>query len=351
MRGYAMRHIGSAGWIEKSIPGYGPNDALLKPLVLSPCTTDIHTVWDGALGERTDMVLGHECCAEVVEVGAMVKDFRPGDTVVVPAVTPDWGSVEAQRGRSSHSGGLLNGWKYSNTTDGVFSEFFACNDADANLASVPEGISLEEAVLLSDMIPPGFDSVELADVQFGDTVLVIGIGPVGLMAIAAALLRGAARVIAVGTRDAAALAARGYGASDIVDYTLGPVDEQVLALTGGSGVDRVCICGGDGDVMAVAVRSVKPGGRIASIAALNMHDTIAIPSVDWGFGMSNKQIVGTAMVGGRARTEQLGALLSAGRLDVKPLITHRFQGWDGLEASIALARNKPSDLIKSVVTL
>jgi threonine dehydrogenase-like Zn-dependent dehydrogenase len=351
MRAFAMHHIGSAGWMEKPVPVAGPRDAVLKPLTAAPCTTDIHTVWDGALGERHDMVLGHECCAEVVEVGSMVKDFAVGDVVVVPAVTPDWSSLEAQAGHSSHSGGILNGWKYSNSADGVFSEYFVCNDADGNLAHAPEGVSLEEATMLADMIPPGFQTVELADVQFGDTVLVIGIGPVGLMAIAAAYLRGAARVIAVGSRTAPAAAARGYGATDIIDYHDGPFEEQVLALTAGKGVDRVCICGGDGSVFGAALRSVKAGGRVASIVALNGADTVSLPAADWGFGMGDKQVVGSAMVGGRLRTEKLGALLSSGRLNVKPLLTHRFQGWEGLEDCIALARNKPDDLIKGIVTL
>ena len=351
MRGYAMLKIGETGWIEKPVPVCGPMDAILKPTILAPCTTDVKTVWKGALGERHHMILGHESCAEVVEVGSLVKDFKPGDQVVVPAVTPNWSSLEAQGGSSSHSGGMLNAWKYSNTEDGMFSEYFACTDADGNLALIPEGVAPEEAVMLSDMVPPGFQSVELADVQFGDTVLVIGIGPVGLMAVAASLLRGAARVIVVGSRPASIAAAKAYGATEFINYKDGAVEDQLLKLTGGKGVDRVCVCGGDGENFTAAVRSLKPGGKIGSVISMDLHDTVKIPSPEWGFGMGDKQIVGGAMIGGRLRLEKLGALLSAGRLDVKPLITHRFHGWEGLEESILLARNKPADLIKSVVTL
>ena len=173
MKGYAMLKIGESGWIEKPKPEFGPLDAICKPLAVAICTSDVHTLWEGAIGERHNMILGHECCAEVVEVGSLVKDFKPGDRVLVPAITPDWNSLEAQAGYSMHSGGMLAGWKFSNFKDGVFSEYFHVNDADGNLALLPENITPVDACMLSDMVPTGFHGVELADVQFGDSVLVI----------------------------------------------------------------------------------------------------------------------------------------------------------------------------------
>ena len=131
----------------------------------------------------------------------------------MPAITPDWSSLEAQAGFAMHSGGMLAGWKFSNIKNGVFSEFFHVNDADGNLAHLPEGMDITEACMLSDMVPTGFHGAELADVQFGDTVRGVGIGPVGLMAVAGAALRGAARILAVGTRPVCVEAARKYGAT------------------------------------------------------------------------------------------------------------------------------------------
>ena len=203
-----MLGIGKTGWIEKEIPNCGPLDAIVKPIAVSPCTSDIHTVWEGAIGERTDMILGHEAVGEVVEVGSLVQDFAPGDRVIVPAITPDWGSPEAQAGYSMHSGGMLAGWKFSNFKDGVFAEYFHVNEADANLALLPDSLDPAAAVMLSDMVPTGFHGVELADVQFGDSVCVIGIGPVGLMSVAAAALRGAGRVFAVGSPPTASKSQR-----------------------------------------------------------------------------------------------------------------------------------------------
>ena len=228
MKGFAMLGIGKVGWIEKEAPACGPLDALVKPLAVSPCTSDIHTVWEGAIGDRHDMILGHEAVGEVVEVGALVKDFKPGDQVIVPAITPDWGSLEAQAGYSMHSGGMLAGWKFSNFKDGVFGELFHVNEADANLAHLPEGVDMAAAVMLSDMVPTGFHGVELADVQFGDDVCVIGIGPVGLMAVAGAALRGAANLYAVGSRPNCVALAKEYGATEVLNYRDGDIVEQIL---------------------------------------------------------------------------------------------------------------------------
>ena len=227
MKGYAMLKLGETGWIEKDVPACGPLDAICKPLALAPCTSDVHTVWEGAIGDRHDMILGHEGCGEVVEVGSLVKDFKPGDKVLVPAITPDWNSREAQGGYSMHSGGMLAGWKFSNFKDGVFGEYFHVNDADGNLALIPDGIKIEHAPMLSDMVPTGFHGVELADVQFGDSVLVIGIGPVGLMAVAGSALHGASHIYAVGTRPKCVDAAKFYGATDIISYKEGPIHQPV----------------------------------------------------------------------------------------------------------------------------
>ena len=239
MKGFAMLGIGKTGWIEKDVPACGPLDAIVRPIAVSPCTSDIHTVWEGAIGERTDMILGHEAVGEIVEVGSLVKDLKVGDRVIVPAITPDWGSLEAQAGYSMHSGGMLSGWKFSNFKDGVFGEYFHVNEADANLAILPDSLDPASAVMLSDMVPTGFHGVELADVQFGDSVCVVGIGPVGLMAVAGAALRGASRLYAVGSRPNCVEAARFYGATDIINYRDGDIVAQIMEKTHGRGVDRV----------------------------------------------------------------------------------------------------------------
>ena len=351
MKGYAMLGIGRTGWIEKEVPVCGPNDALVRPIAVSPCTSDIHTVWEGAIGVRCDMILGHEAVGEVVETGSLVRDFKPGDRVIVPAITPDWSSVEAQAGYAMHSGGMLAGWKFSNIKDGVFAEYFHVNDADGNLAHLPDGLDPACAVMLSDMVPTGFHSAELAGVQYGDSVCVIGIGPVGLMAVAAAQLKGAARLFAVGSRPNCVAAARHHGATDIVSYRSGSISAQILEATSGRGVDRVIVAGGDNDTFLEAVQMLRPGGCIGNVNYLGSGEFVRIPRSEWGCGMGHKTITGGLMPGGRLRMEKLAALLQYGRLDTAPLLTHRLSGFESLETALLLMKDKPKELIKPVVLL
>lgn len=351
MKGFAMLRIGQTGWIEKDAPACGPLDAICKPIALAPCTSDVHTVWSGAIGERHNMILGHEAVGEVVEVGKLVKDFKVGDKVLVSAITPDWNSKAAQEGYSMHSGGMLSGWKFSNFKDGVFGEFFHVNDADGNLAHLPEGMDLGAACMVSDMVPTGFHGAELADIQFGDNVAVIGIGPVGLMSVAAAAIRGAAEIYAVGSRPNCANLAREFGATDIINYREGDIVEQILEKTHGQGVDKIIVAGGDNDTFDQAIRMLKPGGIIGNVNYLGEGDYVKIPRVEWGCGMGHKTIRGGLMPGGRVRSEKLARLIVANRIHPEKLITHTFQGLEGVEPALMMMKDKPRDLIKPLVLL
>lgn len=351
MKGFAMLGIGKTGWINKEKPACGPMDAICRPIALAPCTSDVHTVWAGALGDRHDMILGHEAVGEVVEVGSMVHDFKAGDKVIVPAITPDWNSLEAQGGFQMHSGGMLAGWKFSNFKDGVFGELFHVNDADGNLAHLPEGMDMADACMLSDMVPTGFHGVELADIQFGDTVVVVGIGPVGLMAVAGAAHRGASKLFAVGSRTNCVNLAKEFGATDIINYREGDIVDQIMKKTDGKGVDKVVIAGGTVDTFAQAVKMLKPGGRIGNVNYLGEGDFVSIPRVEWGCGMSHKIIAGGLMPGGRLRMEKLASLVMTGRIKPGKLVTHRFEGLESVEPALMLMKDKPKDLIKPLVTI
>jgi threonine dehydrogenase-like Zn-dependent dehydrogenase len=346
-----MLAIGKIGWIEKDKPKAGPYDAIVRPLAVAPCTSDIHTVFEGAIGERHDMILGHEAVGEIVEVGEEVKDFVPGNRVLVPAITPDWRTMDVQRGFPQHSGGPLAGWKYSNIKDGVFGEFFHVNDADMNLAKLPKDIPLESAVMLSDMATTGIHGAELADIKIGDTVVVFGIGPVGLMAVAGARLRGASRIIVTGTRPKCIEVSKLYGATDVVNYKVAPIEKQILDMTNGAGVDAAIISGGNAETLASAVKITKPGGTIANVNYFGEGDILPIPRLDWGCGMAHKTIRGGLCPGGRLRMEKLIDLVQYGRLDPGKLVTHVFKGFDHIQEALMLMKDKPRDLIKPVVLI
>ena len=120
---------------------------------------------------------------------------------------------------------------------------------------------------------------------------------------------------------------------------------------GGKPVDKVIIAGGDNDTFGQAVDMVKPGGIVSNVNYLGKGDYIKIPRVSWGLGMGHKRIVGGLMPGGRKNMEFLARLMQYGRLDVSPMLTHKFHSFDDIEKALMLMRNRPKDLIKPIVVL
>ena len=362
IKGFAMLGIGSVDVIEKDYLEEvttgkrlecGPLDAIVKPIAVAPCTSDLHTCYEGGIGDRKNMFLGHEAVGEIIEVGEHVYDFKVGDKVIVPAITPDWNSINAQRGFAQHSGGPLSGWKFSNFKDGVFAEKFHVNDADGNLALLPNNVDPVDAVMLCDMVTTGFHCAESADIKIGETVAVIGLGPVGLMACAGANLMGASEIYAVDCIDFRyEVAHKHYGATHFVNFKKGKFQDQINELTNGRGVDKILIAAGTVQTIGDACECLINGGIISNINYLGTGDTITIPRLAWDVGMGHKTITGGLTPGGRYELEKLARLLQTNKLNVKPLITHRLKGnFETVAQSLALMKNKPEGLIKPAVEL
>lgn len=348
MRGFGMVKPGKTGWLTKEVPVCGPLDAILRPRVVAPCTSDIHTMHGGA-GEKESLILGHEAIGEVVSVGSLVQYFHPGDIVLVPSCTPDWLSLGVQNPKSNeHDHGIMGSFKFLSEKEGVCAEYFHVNHADANLTLLPDDVLPEAALMCVDMMTTGFLGVELADVCFGDSVVVIGIGPVGLMAVAGAALRGAGQIIAIGTRPTCIQVAREYGANHILSYKDGDLVKQVRALTGG-GADRVIIAGGTKETFTQAVRMAGPMGTIANVNFFDIEDVLTLPALSWNLGMSNKDIRSGFSPGGALRMQKLLALIRNRRIDPTKLITHRFYGFSHIDEAFHLMETKPAELIKPVV--
>lgn len=199
MKALVLKGKGNIAYIEKERPTLAAaHGALLKPLLVSPCTSDVHTIWQGS-PKRPDLTLGHEVIARVEEVGAEVTDFHVGDVVAVSAITPDWSQPDVEE-NYAHAGHNFSAHMLGNTIDGAFQELFYLPYADRNLAHIPDGLTLEDALMCVDVLQTGFTAVEEAGVKPGDTVVVMGIGAIGLAAILGAKLAGARTIYAVGSR-------------------------------------------------------------------------------------------------------------------------------------------------------
>ncbi len=345
MKGYGIvKEFEKFGLIEAEVPQCGPLDAIAEPVVLAACSSDPHQVHAGL---PAGMILGHEVVARLVEVGAMVTDFKAGDIVCVGAVTADWYKKEAQDNIHQHSGGQNYGMNWCCFENGTFAQYFRIRQVDMNAALIPEGLTYEHALMTSDMVTTGFHGAELANIQIGDTVVVMGIGPVGLMSVAGAALRGAGRIIGIGSRPITKELAKFYGATDVLDYHDGPIDEQVLELLHGVQPDCVITTGGTQDTFARSVKMVKPNGTVSNLHA-QTFDTV-IPMADTLGWASHKTVTGGLCPGGRRRLERLMAVQAAGRLDPTKLITHRFHGFEHVMDAYNLMDKHPADCIKPVV--
>lgn len=350
IKAFAVLEHHTCGLIDVPKPVCGPLDAICRPIVLTPCNTDVHKVLSEIKPMPVGHRLGHECVGQIVEIGCLVTDFKVGDTVVVSANKPTWGDKMSQEGFPMHSTGTIGNSNKKVEIHGSFAELFMVNEADNNLAMLPEGMDPAIAVMATDMMSTGFHGAELADIKFGDSVCILGLGPVGLMAVSAAALGGAGRIIAVdGWRRICNKLAMEYGATDIIDFREGPVDAQVMKLTNGFGVHKVIIAGGDSNILETAIKMVRYGGIVVNLNYITDSLKIPIPTLEWGFGLGHKDIRGGKCPGGRSRMERMLELIKYKRCDPSGLITHRFEGFDKIDEAFRLLILKTEDVIKPVV--
>lgn len=344
---FVMYGIGQVGFAEKPVPAPGPDDVIVKTTRALICTSDSHTV-RGAIGPRENLTLGHEAVGVVHAVGSQVKRFKPGDRVVVGAITPDWGDPASQEGHSSQSGAPLGGWKYSNSKDGVFAEYFHVNEGDANMAKIPDSVTDEAAVYCCDMLSTGFMGAENGNIPIGGTVAIFAEGPVGLMATAGAKLRGAGLIIGVESVPKRQELARRYGADVIVDFSREDAVARILELTGGRGVDTAIEALGSDSAFQNCVKVTKAGGVISNIGYHGEGAFVQIPRVEWGVGMAEKTIATGLCPGGRLRMERLLRVLEMKRVDPTLMTTHTF-AFDDMERAFKVMDEKADGVIKPLI--
>jgi threonine dehydrogenase-like Zn-dependent dehydrogenase len=351
MTAFVMHRIGEVGLMDKPIPRPGPNDAIVRTTAALICTSDTHTV-AGAIGPRTDLTLGHEAVGVIHELGEAVAaagKFRIGQRVAVNAITPCFSCENCLRGFTSQCGGMLGGWKFANVKDGSMAEYFHVNDAIANLAPIPDDVTDEQAAYCCDMLSTGFVAAEHGDIPIGGSVAVFGVGPIGMMAIAGARLRGAGLIIGVESRPDRAALARKFGADEIVDFTREDPVEAIRRLTGGDGVDTAIEALGLPTTFAACIRAARPGGVISNVGYHGDGDTVPIPRLDWGVGMSDKVIRTALCPGGAERMSRLMRLIQRGRVDPLPMTTHRFSFGD-IRRAFRMMQTKEDGMIKPLIT-
>ncbi|MGC6173836.1 zinc-binding dehydrogenase [Lacrimispora sp. 38-1] len=350
MKAFVLIEPGKVGWHDAPEPELTPYGAILRPVAVAPCSSDVHTVYGGGSRKAPNLILGHECVAEILETGELVKDFKPGEVVAVPAITPDWRAMGIQEGNYKHASAPFSGHQLGRSIPGVFAEKFLIPDADTTLAKIPEGVTLEQALMCVDVVTTGFTGAEYADIQFGDTVVVMGIGPIGLMAVEGARHLGAARIIAVGTRPVCTSLAMEFGATEVLSFKNGSIVDQVMERTGGLGADGVIICGGGDEVFTQAVDMARYGiGTISNVNYFGGTGNLGFPKFSGGRGMGGKTIHTELAKGGRVRIERLLKMIQYGRINPQKLVTHYLYGLDEVETALRLMKEKPADLVKVMV--
>lgn len=351
MKAFVMHGIGEVGIMDKPIPRPGPADAIIRTTAALICTSDTHTV-AGAIGPRKDLTLGHEAVGVIHELGEVVKDsglFKIGQRVVVNAITPCYVCDNCQRGYPSQCGGMLGGWKFANVKDGSMAEYFHVNNAIANLAPIPDELTDEQAAYCCDMLSTGFVAAEFGNIPIGGTVAVFGEGPIGMMATVGARLCGAGFVIGVESKPDRAALARRFGADAVVDYTKEDPIDAIMRLTAGKGVDTAIEALGSPKTFAACVSVTKPGGTISNVGYHGDGDTVPIPRLDWGVGMSDKTIRTALCPGGSERMSRLMRLIQTGRVDPLPMTTHRFKFTD-IQKAFKMMQTKEDGMIKPLIT-
>jgi threonine dehydrogenase-like Zn-dependent dehydrogenase len=338
---------------DKPIPDIGPNDALLRITTTTICGTDVHIV-KGEYPVESGLTIGHEPVGIIEKLGSNVHGYEEGQRVIAGAICPSGYSnaclegLHSQDGQS-HAHGLkpLGGWRFGNTIDGTQAEYVRVPDAMANLAPVPEGLTDEQVLMCPDIMSTGFAGAESGGIRIGDVVAVFAQGPIGLCATAGARMQGATTIIAVDSVTERLEIAKRMGADHTVDFTkVDPVDE-IRRITDGRGVDVSIEALGLQETFENCLRVLKPGGILSSLGVYSQD--LRIPVDAFGAGLGDNRIITSLCPGGKERMRRLMNVIEGGRVDLEPLVTHRYKLDDIVEA-YDLFSNQRDGVLKVAVT-
>lgn len=303
-----------------------PTDAIVRITRTTICGTDLH-IMKGDVPAVTDgRILGHEGVGIVEEIGPGVASFKPGDHVLISCISSCGRCASCKRGMYSHceNGG---GWILGHLIDGTQAEFVRIPFADNSLYPIPEGSDEEALVMLSDILPTGFECGVLnGQVKPGDTVAIVGSGPVGMAALLTAQFYSPAEIIMIDVDESRLQRARKFGATQTIDNRGGTAREAVMALTGGKGVDVAIEAVGVPATFELCEAIVAAGGHIANIGVHGKPVRLELERL-WSHNITlTTRLVDTVT------TPMLLKTVAAGKLHPEQLITHHFPLDEVMEA-------------------
>jgi alcohol dehydrogenase len=309
---------GSRVWTDVPDPQLGgPDDAIVRVDAVTICGTDLHILKGDVPSVEKGRVLGHEAVGTVLDVGSGVGAFAPGDRVLMSCVTAcgRCSYCRQQRYGQCRGGG---GWILGHLIDGTQAEKVRIPFADRSMYKLPGSISAEQAVMLADILPTSYEvGVVNGRIRPGSTVVIVGAGPIGLAAITTSRLYSPLRVIAVDPADERRKAALTAGA----DEALSPDDDvagRILELTDGLGADAALEAVGIPATFELCARLIRPGGHLANIGVHGAPVTLHLEEL-W-----DKDVTITTGLVDTFSTSTLLDMLAQGRLELPPLVTHRF---------------------------
>jgi threonine dehydrogenase-like Zn-dependent dehydrogenase len=338
---------------EKRIPDIGPLDALIRITTTTICGTDVH-ILKGEYPVAKGLTIGHEPVGVIEKLGSAVAGYREGQRVIAGAITPSGTSNACLCGCLSQDGAgtrhgfkALGGWRFGNTIDGCQAEYVLVPDAAANLTPVPDELTDEQVLMCPDIMTTGFAGAESGGVRIGDTVAVFAQGPIGLCATAGTKLSGATTIITVDGIAQRLQISRQVGADATLNFQECDPVEEIMRLTDGRGVDVAIEALGTQQTFESALRVLRPGGTLSSLGVYSSD--LRIPLGPFGAGLSDIKIVTSLCPGGKERLRRMMGVIQSGRVDLKPLVTHRMK-LEQIEAAYELFANQRDGVLKVAIT-
>lgn len=319
-----------------------PTDAIVKLSKTTICGTDLHILKGHVPSCKPGLTLGHEGVGIVEHVGSAVTAFQTGDRVLISCISACGRCSYCAKQMYSHC--TTGGWILGNTIDGTQAEFVRVPYADMSLYAVPEGADEEAMVLLSDILPTGFECGVLnGQVKPGSSVAIVGAGPIGLAALLTSGFYSPAEVIMIDLDDHRLERAKSLGATAVVNSADGKAAEAVLKLTGNRGVDTAIEAVGMPATFELCQAIIAPGGIIANIGVHGAKVDLHLDKL-W-----DRNITITTRLVDTVSTRTLLNMLSSRKLDPKSLITHRFKLDDVLKAYDTFGQAAKANALKVMI--